>query len=65
MKRQIKIFFRSFFVSLIIAFNIIFAFLSISKAYENIRLIGFGEYRKAVEIKDGKLLFFDLEIDFN
>lgn len=65
MKRQIKIFFRSFFVSSIIVFNIIFAFLSISKAYENIRLIGFGEYRKAVEIKDGKLLFFDLEIDFN
>jgi hypothetical protein len=37
--------------------------LGISKAYENIRLIGFGEYRKAIEIEDGKLLFFDFEIN--
>ncbi len=65
MKKQLKIFFRSFLISSIIVFNIIFGFFGISKAYENIRLIGFGEYRKAIEIENGKLLVFDFEIDFN
>lgn len=63
MKSHIKIFIRSIVISSIIVFNIIFGFFGISKAYENIRLIGFGEYRKAIEIEDGKLLFFDFEIN--
>ena len=63
MKRKAKLFFRSFFISSIIVFNIIFGFSGISKAYEQIRLIGFGEYRKAIEIKDNKILFFDYEIN--
>lgn len=63
MKSHIKIFYRSALISSVIIFSIIFGFIGISKAYESIRLIGFGEYRKAVEIEDGKLLFFDAVID--
>ena len=33
------------------------------KAYENIRRIGFGEYRSAIEYSDGNLKIFDLEIN--
>ena len=62
MKKRTKIFFRSFIISLVIVFNIIFGFLGISKAYEQIRLIGFGEERKAIELKDGELLFFDFKL---
>lgn len=36
--------------------------MGISKAYEQIRLIGFGEERKAIELKDGELLFFDFKL---
>ena len=31
-------------------------------AYENTRRIGFGEYTKAFEIKDGKIKILDFEI---
>lgn len=62
MKRRTKTFFRSFLISSIIVFNLLFGFLGISKAYENIRKIGFGEYRKAIEIKEEKIIFFDFEI---
>ena len=62
MKKKTRIFFRSFIVSSVIVFNILFGFLGISKAYEQIRLIGFGEERKAIELKDGELLFFDFKL---
>lgn len=62
MKKKTKIFFRSFIISSVIVFNILFGFLGISKAYEQIRLIGFGEERKAIELKDGELLFFDFKL---
>ena len=38
--------------------------LGISKAYEGIRLIGFGEYRSAVEIDDGSIRIFDFTLRF-
>lgn len=63
MKIKTKIYFRSLIISSILVFNLIFGIFCISKAYENIRLIGFGETRKAIEIKDGKLWFFDFEIE--
>ena len=65
MKKRTKIFFRSFIISFIVVFNMIFGFLGISKAYEQIRLIGFGEERKAIQIEDGKLYFFDFELNLN
>ena len=45
-----------------ILFCLIIGFWGISKAYENIRLIGFGEYRSAIEYENGKLEIFDYEI---
>lgn len=60
-----KVFLRSFYISSVIIFCICFGFLGIAKAYENIRLIGFGEYRKAVEYEEGTLRIFDFEIDLH
>ena len=64
MKKRTRLFFRSFFLSAVIMFCIFFGFLGMAKAYENIRLIGFGEYRSAIEVKDGVLKIFDFEISF-
>ncbi len=60
-----KIFLRSFYISAVVIFCIFIAFFGISKAYENIRLIAFGEYRNAVEIKENELRFFDLSFELN
>jgi len=42
---------------------LIFAISGITKAYESIRLIGFGEYRSAIEYENGKIKFFDFEFE--
>ena len=42
---------------------LIFAISGITKAYENIRLIGFGEYRSAIEYENGKFKIFDFEFE--
>lgn len=63
MKRKYKLFFKSWFLSSVIVFCLLFGVLGVFEAYENIRLIGFGEYRKAVEYEDGVLKVFDYEID--
>ncbi len=59
-----KIFLRSLTVSFIIVFNIMLLVLGICKAYENIRLIGYGEYVSAVEIGSGYIRVLDYKIDF-
>lgn len=63
MKRSVKLFFKSFFISSTLVFCLCFGILGTMKAYEQIRLIGFGEYRHAVEFEDGVLKFFDVEIE--
>ena len=62
MKRETKIFIRTVKYTSLILFCLIIGFYGMAKSYENIRKIGFGEYRKAVEIEDGKLNFFDYQI---
>lgn len=62
MKKNTKIFFKSFYVSSVIVFCIIIGILGITKAYEGIRLIGFGEYRNAIEIDNGEFKFFDFSL---
>ena len=57
-----KLFFKTLFISSVLFFCLLFGFIGIAKAYENIRLVGFGEYRSAIEIEDGKLKIFDMEI---
>lgn len=61
-KNKIKIFLKTLYLSGVIVFCFILGFSGICKAYENIRLIGFGEYRNAIEISDGTLKFFDYEL---
>ncbi len=62
MKRQRTIFFRTLYISLTVTFCIIFGFFSAAKAYENTRMIGFGENKKAIEINDGFLYLFDFKV---
>ena len=57
-----KIFLRSFFISLVVVFCIGVGFFGVAEAYENIRLVAFGEYRRAIEIKEDKIMIFDYEI---
>ena len=64
MKRSTKIFFRSFYISGIVAFCLLIGILGITKAYEGIRLIGFGEYRSAIEIDKGGIKIFDFTLKF-
>lgn len=65
MRKQTKVFLRAFCISSVILSCLIFGFWGISKAYENIRLIGFGEYRTAIDYEDGKLKIFDFEVNVN
>ncbi len=64
MKRNTRLFFRSFFVSTVVVFCLIFGFFGITKAYEGIRLVGFGEYRSAIEIDDEGIKIFDFILKF-
>ena len=57
-----KLYFKTVYISSVVIFCLLFGFIGIAKAYENIRLVGFGEYRSAIEIEDGKLKIFDMEI---
>lgn len=63
MKKETKIFIRTVKYTSLILFCLITGFFGMAKSYENIRKIGFGEYRKAVEIEDGKIKFFDFQIN--
>ena len=58
-KENLKKFIRSFYITFIILLCVVFGFYSICKAYENIRLVSFGEYRSAIELEEGKFKFFD------
>jgi hypothetical protein len=59
---KMKLYFKTLYISSVVIFCLLFGFIGIAKAYENIRLVGFGEYRSAIEIEDGKLKIFDMEI---
>ena len=56
MKNRIKIFLRTVYISSVIIFCLLLGFFGVCKAYEGIRLVGFGEYRNAIEIKDEKIM---------
>jgi len=64
MKEKIKVFLRTVFIGTTISLNIIFGGLAVAKAYENIRQIGFGEYKRAVEITEDSIRILDFTIDF-
>lgn len=62
MKKGTRTFLRSVYISSTVVFCLIFGFLAAAKAYENTVRIGFGEYKKAVELNDGYFRIFDYEI---
>ncbi len=60
-----KLFFRSFYISFVVLFCIIFGIMATARAYENIRLVAYGEYTDAFEIDKEGIRIFDFEISFN
>lgn len=62
MKRKTRLFLRSWYLSSVILLCLLFGTLGMMKAYEGIRLIGFGEYRSAIEYSDGIFKFFDFTL---
>ena len=64
MKRSTRLFFRSFFISSVVVFCLILGFFGITKAYEGIRLVGFGEYCSAIEIDESGIKIFDFTLKF-
>lgn len=60
--RKIKVFLRTVYLTSVIIICLFVGIFGICKAYEGIRLVGFGEYRRAVEMDGEKIVFFDYEI---
>ncbi len=56
-----KAFLRSLAISSIVLLCLNGAAFGIARAYENTRRIGFGEYRKAVELDGDKIKILDFE----
>ncbi|MBQ3053248.1 MAG: hypothetical protein IJD55_06085 [Clostridia bacterium] len=54
--------FRKIILSVVLLFCVLFGLLATAKAYESIRRVAFGEYRKAIEIQKDKIYIFDFEI---
>lgn len=59
MKKKVILFLRTVYLTSVIIFCLVLGFYGICKAYEGIRLVGFGEYRNAIEIEDEKITFLD------
>lgn len=59
MKRSLKSFFRSFYITFIILLCITLGSIGIIKSYEAIRLTSFGEYKSFFEKEDDYIRIFD------
>lgn len=55
---------RKFYISFLVTSCIVFGFLAVCIAYENIRAVEHGETRHAITVEDGKFYFFDYEYEF-
>ena len=60
-----KAFIKSFYLSAVITFCLFIGIYGTAKAYENMRLIGFGEYKKAVQLDGSVLRILDFELDIS
>ena len=65
MKKNFKLFLRTFYLTSVIMFCLVFGFIGLAKTYEAIRFVGFGEYKSAVDIDRDKARFFDFIIEYN
>ena len=61
--KKMKAFIKSFYLSAVIALRLFIGIYGTAKAYENMRLIGFGEYKKAVQLDGNVLRILDFEIE--
>ncbi len=61
MKKKVILFLRTVYLTSVIIFCLVLGFYGICKAYEGIRLVGFGEYRKAIEIDGEEINIFDFK----
>ena len=61
--KKMKAFFKSLYISAVIALCIFIGIYGTAKAYENMRLVGFGEYKKAVQLDGNVLRILDFEIE--
>lgn len=59
MKRNFNLFARSFFISLTVFICFYILIYGICESYEQIRRIGFNEYKNAVEYSNGVLRILD------
>lgn len=57
-----RLFLRSLILSSVVALCLFMGAYGIARAYENTRRIGFGEYKKAVDVEDGGIRILDFEI---
>ena len=60
-----SLFLRTVYISAVVIFCIVIGFYSAAKAYENIRLLAFGEYKKAIRIEENSLYLFDFSLKGN
>ena len=58
-----KTFLKTFYISAVTLLCFFIIIYGPAKVYENARLIGFGEYKKAVEFDGGTLRILDFEIE--
>ena len=54
-----SLFLRTVCITAVVIFCFTLGFYSAAKAYENIRLVAFGEYRKAIQIEEDGIYIFD------
>ena len=64
MKRNTKIFWRAFIISFLIVICLYIIIAGIGESYKQMRRIGFGEYKDAVEYSDGVLRILDFSFKF-
>lgn len=57
-----KVFLRTVYITSVILLCLFLGFYGVFKAYENIRLTAFGEYRNAVQITGEEIKLFDFII---
>ncbi len=62
--KQLKIYFKSLFISSVIVFNLLLLIFGIGTAYCNMRALAYGEYVKAAEFTENGIRILDFEINF-
>lgn len=61
-KKQIKTFLRTTAVSSVIIACVFFSLFAFCEIYENIRYIGYGEYKNAIELTEDGIRILDFVI---